>query len=490
MAKQKAGGSVPPPNLIPDSTLPRFGTDGWRAIIAEQFTFENVRRIAAATARFLRDEGKLDQPIAVGFDTRFLSKEFAQTFAETAAGCGALVYLSPRFCPTPMLSFAVRKLGCALGVMITASHNPYSYNGIKFKGPYGGPATVTITRRLEEYLHALGSAAMAQALGGRVIVKDFAPAYWRQIDRFVDTAVLARMRGKIVFDPMHGAGIASVDAFLAKYGLKVSSVRSEPNPLFDGGGPEPIAQNLSPLREAIRNERAVLGLATDGDADRFGVLDAHGEFVQLHDLMPLLFRHLIETRGWSGDVVRTTSMHDTIDRIAAAAGRQTVEVPVGFKNVCEQMLERDVLIGGEESGGFGYKNHLPERDGVLSCLLVVEMLARRRKSIADLVAELRRETGPFAYGRIDKHFPTHELRINFAELKSSPPKTLAGIAVERVSTVDGLKFYFRDGSWMLMRISDTEPLGRIYVGSHSQSVVERLLKAGAARLFKHTSSKP
>ncbi len=301
MAKQNGWRKRSTPNLIPDSTLPRFGTDGWRAIIAEQFTFENVRRIAAATARFLRDEGKLDQPIAVGFDTRFLSKEFAQTFAETAAGCGALVYLSPRFCPTPMLSFAVQ-VGVRSGVMITASHNPYSYNGIKFKGPYGGPATVTITRRLEEYLHALGSAAMAQALGGRVIVKDFAPAYWRQIERFVDTAVLARMRGKIVFDPMHGAGIASVDAFLAKYGLKVSSVRSEPNPLFDGGGPEPIAQNLSPLREAIRNERAVLGLATDGDADRFGVLDAHGEFVQLHDPMPLLFRHhrntgLVEGRG-------------------------------------------------------------------------------------------------------------------------------------------------------------------------------------------------
>lgn len=480
MPKKK---DVRPLAHVPE-VLPRFGTDGWRAIIAEQFTFDNVRKIAAAATRYLRDTDQRGRPIVVGYDTRFLSAEFARAFAETAARCGATVWLAKSITPTPMLSFAVTHSRAALGVMITASHNPYAYNGIKFKGPYGGPAMADLTQAIERYLHALSSAALAQELGGKLIEKDFAPAYWRQVERFLDLRTLRRFPGKVVFDAMHGAGIATVDAFLRGQKVRVASVRSDINPLFDGGGPEPIAQNLEPLRAAVRTEKAMLGLATDGDADRFGVLDEKGRFVQLHDLMPLLFEYIIESRGWSGDVVRTTSMHDTIDRIAATYGRQVVEVPVGFKNVCEKMLAHDVLIGGEESGGFGYKKHLPERDGILSCLLVVEMLAARQNSISQLVRDLRKRTGPFAYGRIDKHFPVATLRENFLELREAPPKTIAGIRVERVSTVDGIKFYLADGSWMLMRISDTEPLGRIYVGSHNDETVQKILAAGAARLFR------
>ncbi len=464
--------------------LPRFGTDGWRAIIAEQFTFDNVRRIAAATSRYLRDQGQLRRPIVVGYDTRFLSAEFARAFAETAARGGATVYLANAVTPTPMLSWAVRHWRAALGIMITASHNPYAYNGIKFKGPYGGPAMTDLTRAIEEYLHALSSPAMAQDLGGKLVEKDFAPLYWKQIAGFVNLRLLRRFEGTIAYDAMHGAGIGTVGRFLREARVAVVEVRHDVHPLFDGGGPEPIAQNLEPLRQAIRTHKARLGLATDGDADRFGVLDEKGQFVQLHDLMPLLFEYLVETRGWSGDVVRTTSMHDTVDKLAAQQGRQVYEVPVGFKNVCEKMLAHDILIGGEESGGFGYKNHLPERDGILSCLLVVEMLAARGTTISRLVRDLRRRTGPFAYGRIDKHFSVVELRRNFEELKASPPKTLAGLRIERVSTADGIKFYFADGSWMLMRISDTEPLGRIYVGSRDEQTVEKILAAGSARLFR------
>lgn len=475
--------AVPPVAAEPPA-LPRFGTDGWRAIIAEQFTFENVRRIAAAAARYLRDTGERARPVVVGYDTRFLSAEFARAFAETAARCGATVYLSKAVSPTPVLSFAVRHYRAALGVMITASHNPYPYNGIKFKAAYGGPALPELTQAIEEYLHALSSAAYAQELGGRLVEKDFAPPYWRQIESFVSIPTIRKFRGAIAFDAMHGAGIGTVDAFLRRLKIPVYSVRSDVHPLFDGGGPEPIAQNLEPLREAVRKNKATVGLATDGDADRFGVLDEKGQFVQLHDLMPLVFEYLVETRGWSGHVVRTTSMHDTVDKLAASMGRHVIEVPVGFKNVCEKMLSHDILIGGEESGGFGYKNHLPERDGILSCLLLVEMLAHRSTCISQLVRLLRRRTGPFAYGRIDKHFSVAELRRNFSALRETPPKKFAGIAVARVSTADGIKFYFTDGSWMLMRISDTEPLGRIYVGSHDDATVQKLLRAGEAKLFR------
>lgn len=472
------------PTVAEPPALPRFGTDGWRAIIAEQFTFENVRKIAAAAARYLRDSGERDRPVVVGYDTRFLSAEFARAFAETTARCGSTVYLASTIIPTPMLSYAVRHYRAALGVMITASHNPYMYNGIKFKGAYGGPALPELTHAIEQYLHALAGPAYAQELGGKLVEKDFAPPYWQQIERFLDLRKIRKFRGTIVFDAMHGAGIGTVDSFLQNLKRHVVSVRADVHPLFDGGGPEPIAQNLAPLRDAVRKHEAVLGLATDGDADRFGVLDEKGAFVQLHDLMPLLFEYLVETRGWSGDVVRTTSMHDTIDKLASAKGRSVIEVPVGFKNVCEKMLEHDVLIGGEESGGFGYKNHMPERDGILSCLLLVEMLGSRDTTISKLVRDLRRRTGPFAYGRIDKHFPVAQLRQNFEALRQTPPKTLAGIRVERVSTADGIKFYFADGSWMLMRISDTEPLGRIYVGSQDDAIVQKLLRAGESKLFR------
>ncbi|MCX7624794.1 MAG: phosphoglucomutase/phosphomannomutase family protein [Candidatus Sumerlaeaceae bacterium] len=464
--------------------LPRFGTDGWRAIIAEQFTFENVRKIAAAASRYLRDAGERVRPIVVGYDTRFLSAEFARAFAETAARCGATVYLSKAITPTPMLSFAVRHYRAALGVMITASHNPYYYNGIKFKAAYGGPALPELTQTIEEYLHALSSSAYAHELGGKLIEKDLAPPYWRQIEGFVHTPTIRKFQGTVVYDAMHGAGIGTVNEFLKRLRIPVIAVRNDIHPLFGGGGPEPIAQNLEPLHQTLRKSKATIGLATDGDADRFGVLDEKGQFVQLHDLMPLLFEYLVESRGWSGDVVRTTSMHNTIDRLAAALGRNVMEVPVGFKNVCEKMLSHDILIGGEESGGFGYKNHLPERDGILSCLLLVEMLAHRSTSISQLVRQLRRRTGPFAYGRIDKHFSVGELRKNFLALRETPPTKFAGIPVERVSTADGIKFYFADGSWMLMRISDTEPLGRIYVGSHDDATVQKLLRAGEAKLFR------
>jgi phosphomannomutase len=468
------------------AALPRFGTDGWRAVIGDSFTFDNVRLVARALARHLAAGASGPTPvIAVGHDTRFLSPEFAAAAADAAAGAGAEVHLSPGHCPTPALSFFVRQRRLAAGIMITASHNPPAYNGVKFKAPYGGPAMAEMTRGVERCLHAIaGGTPVASKQPAKVRKTDFMPAYWRQVERFLDTAAMRRFRGRIVFNPMYGAGRGTVDVFLRRLGLDVVTLNDTANPGFGGlHGPEPIAANLADQAALVRRERAAVGLATDGDADRFGVLDGAGNFVQLHDLMPLLFRHLVRTRGWPGDVVRTTSMADTVDKMAAAEGRQVVEVPVGFKNVCEQMIAREVLIGGEESGGFGYHGHIPERDGVLSCLLLIEMLGASGRTIAHEVARLRRETGPFAYGRLDRYGDMDRLRANFDALRAAPPDRLAGLRTERVSLMDGIKFYFRGGGWMLMRLSDTEPLARIYVAADSDARVRRILAAGAKRLF-------
>ena len=468
------------------SPLPRFGTDGWRAIIGEAFTFDNVRLVARALARHLVSARREKVPvIAVGHDTRFLSPEFAAATAHAAAEAGAEVHLNSGHCPTPALSFFVRRRRLDAGIMVTASHNPPAYNGIKFKGPYGGPAMPDMTRAVEQCLRAIADGAVGSAQPpARVRRIDLMPAYWRQVRAFLDVNAIRRFRGRIVFNPMFGAGRGTVDEFLRSLGLDVVTVNDAANPGFGGlHGPEPVPANLADQAALIRRERAAIGLATDGDADRFGVLDAAGGFVQLHDLMPMLFRHLVRTRGWRGDVVRTTSMADTVDKLAAAEGRQVVEVPVGFKNVCEQMITRQVLIGGEESGGFGYHGHMPERDGVLSCLLLIEMLGASGRTIAQEVARLRRETGPFAYGRIDRYGDMDRLREKFAVVRAAPPDRIAGLRTDRVSLINGIKFYFRGGGWMLMRLSDTEPLARIYVAADTDARVRRILSAGARLLF-------
>jgi phosphomannomutase len=262
------------------------------------------------------------------------------------------------------------------------------------------------------------------------------------------------------------------------------SINNQPNPFFNNVSPEPIPKNLSKLRQTIIINNAEFGVAVDGDADRLGVLDSKGEFVETHDLMPLFFKYLVESRSWDGDIVRTTSMANTIDKVAEENGRKVYEVPVGFKNICRVMLSNDILIGGEESGGFGFKNHIPERDGIFSMLLLIEMLSKSAYSITDLVKELRQKYGPFSYGRIDKHFDQKVLMKNLVHLQKNTPLTIRNFEVESVSLVDGIKFYFRDGSWMLIRISQTEPVGRIYVGSDSDSRVQQLLSAAEEMLSK------
>lgn len=465
----------------------RFGTDGWRAIIADNFTFENVRIVAQAFADFLSESACKSKGVAIGYDTRFLSKHFALTMAETLAANDVPVYLSDGFCPTPMLSHAVRHRQLAAGIMITASHNPYIYNGVKFKAEYGGPAMVEMTKAIEKHLFQRPPETITEKKKANIIHCDFFPDYWQHLNEYLDLALISRFRGRVFFDAMHGAGCGFMQKILSDYllppnkgtpSLQLLTIHQKPHPQFDGLLPEPIPQNLQPLAELVRTNKGDLGLAIDGDGDRFGVVDHNGQFVQLHDLMPLLFRYLVESRRWSGDVVRTTSMANTIDKLAAKYHRQTIEVPVGFKNVAEVMIRQDILIGGEESGGFGYKNHLPERDGFVSCLLLLEMLAAHTVSIASLVQGLRKEFGAFAYGRIDRYGELDRLQKRMSELRQQPPNHIGAFKVEKINLIDGIKFYFNDDSWMLMRVSDTEPLFRIYVGSNREDKVNKLLAAG------------
>lgn len=434
-------------------------------------------------ADYLHERGEDEKGVAIGYDTRFLSDQFARALAEVLAANRIPVLLSASYCPTPLVSFAVRRRGLAAGVMVTASHNPYTYNGIKFKGAFGGPALVQTTRAIEK--HLFQNQPRVDANPRLIEMCDFFPAYQQHLRDYFDWGKIESLQQKVVFDAMHGAGCGYLDKLLpeAWRGDRFQSINQDPHPLFKNKLPEPILKNLCELQQTVVAGGFDAGLACDGDADRFGVLDHQGRFVELHDLMPLLFRHLLQMRGWPGDVVRTTSMANTVDKMAGALGRRVIEVPVGFKNVAEQMLEKEILIGGEESGGFGYRGHLPERDGLFSCLLVLELLAESGQSLSGLVEGLRRDYGPFAYDRIDQHCSTPVLRQNMQALRADPPGYMGSFKVESVTTVDGIKFYFSDGSWMLMRVSDTEPLGRIYVGSASPEKVRQLLDAGRAVLF-------
>ncbi len=465
----------------------RFGTDGWRAIIAESFTFSNVRIIAQAIADHLNDQPTPPVGIAIGYDTRFLSADFARTAAKVIAANDIPVLLSDRFIPTPVLSFAVWHHGLSGGLMITASHNPYMYNGLKFKADTGGPASSDLTQAIEAKLQQQPPRETDNRAEQRIRTKDLFAPYRDHVLGYIDTERLSQTRERVLYNPMHGAGSGFLNRLFSELGIPHVSMNTRPDPTFGGRLPEPIPDNLTDQSRRLRRGTSTLGIATDGDADRFGVLDETGTFVQLHDLLPLLFRYLVESRGWSGDAVRSTSMADTIDRMASQLGRSVTEVPVGFKNICETMLNQDILIGGEESGGYGYKNHIPERDGLLSALLLLEMLADRQTRISELVRDLRREYGPFHYGRIDRHHDATILHANLMQLVADPPDRWESFKVDRVSTVDGIKFYFTNGSWMLMRVSQTEPLARVYVGSDEQEKVEHLLDLGIARLIRPTS---
>lgn len=460
----------------------QFGTDGWRAIIADDFTFDNVRAVAQAYAGYMKERFNNEAQAAIGYDTRFLSAEFGRAFAEVLASNRIHVLLSPSHIPTPVLAHAVKHRALEGGVMITASHNPPQYNGIKFKDIYGGPVLDREMKRIEAHLYREAIRRDSNLINRYLEEADFLDDYKAHLKQYLNLSDIRTMSNRVVIATMHGAATGIWQYLTEEMASPLAIVQNTIHPLFSGRPPEPIMANLKTLRRAVRKKNAELGIAFDGDADRLGVVDGEGEFVQLHDLMPMLFEYLIKSRNGSGTAIRTTSMADTIDRMAEQHGMSVREVPVGFKHVTERMLDEDVLIGGEESGGFGYKNHLPERDGLLSALLVLEMLGTQKTTIREKVKELRQRFGPFAYKRIDHYYNTDILSANLEVLRSNPPAFIGKHRVQKVTTVDGIKFYFDDDSWMLIRVSQTEPLARVYVGSHSEANADAIISEGKKRI--------
>ncbi len=468
-----------------------FGTDGWRAVIAHEFTFANLERVAQAYANFLNETQTPAQPkradkatapphVVVGYDRRFLSEKFAARAAEVLAGNGIRVAMFEGDVPTPLVSWAVRERGAAGGVVITASHNPAEFNGFKIKAPWGGSATRETTAAVEALVDAQPPRRSDLSEAMRTGLDDAVESYRAQITTYVDLEQLKAAGARVVVDPMHGSGGRWVESFLQGGALDVETIRAARDTQFGGVNPEPIHSNLAPLRARVRETGALVGLATDGDADRVGAVNELGETMTMHEVVPLLLLHLARGRGMTGGVVRTFSQSVLTKRIAAAHNLKLYETPIGFKYVADLMLREDILVGAEESGGVGVKGHIPERDGILNSLLFLEAVVAAGKPPSEMVREMHREFGEFYFGRRDLHLEVARGLNLIESLSVSPPESIAGHLVHGFSHMDGVKLIFGDESWLLFRQSGTEPLLRIYSEATSIARMNELLDAGCA----------
>ena len=452
----------------------RFGTDGWRAVIADDFTFANVRRVAAAIARYVRQESEPARGLVVGCDTRFLSPEFARCAAEVISAAGVPVWLSDGPTPTPAVSYAVVAKKTAGAVMITASHNPFRWNGVKFKAPYGGSAAPAIIQRIEAHLDR-SDASSRSTEPAPIEMVDLTTPYLERLKELVQLEKIRASGQRFVIDPMNGAGSGCIARLFDEARVPYREIRGERNPLFPGFNPEPIEPHVEALRRAVLETGYEAGFATDGDADRIGAIDRTGAFVDPHKIFSILLQHLTEDLGKRGEVVKTFSTTQMIDKLAHKHQLPLHVTPIGFKYVCELMLTRDVLIGGEESGGIGVKGHLPERDGLLNSLLLAEVMAEKKKTLGELVADLSREFGPHFYGRIDLEVPLATAQRLVKQVAQGEFKEIAGLKVTSVEDLDGAKMRFGDSAWLLVRASGTENLLRLYSEAPSPEQVKKLL---------------
>ena len=463
----------------------RFGTDGWRGRVADDFTIPNVRAVAHVIGEYLRRHRPPGRKpvVAIGYDTRFLGNRFAEVSAEALAGHGFTVLLSDGPVPTPTISLMIRLRRLSGGIVITASHNPAQYNGVKFKPYYAGPAEPAMTRWFEQHLGRtpLRTMPLAEGLRRRRIQRvNFLPQYLAFIRRFLDFAAFRRARLRIAVDAMHWAGDHLAARALEGTTCRVEVAHGDPHPTFDGRRPEPTGEHLTELCRTVRRGGFDLGLATDGDADRVGIVDARGRFVTSQETMALLALHVLEDRRWRGGLAKTVAGTNVMGKIAEQFRVPIYETPVGFKHIATLMFEGKALFGGEESGGFGISRVMPERDGTLMGLLIAEMMLQRRRSLAQLVDDLRRRFGHWVYRRLDVEME-HPLPKTFAaSLAKRLPARLAGRPVRRVATTDGVKATLDDDSWLLWRASGTEPLLRVYAEGTSPRQVQQLLAAGRA----------
>ncbi|HEY4379004.1 MAG TPA: phosphoglucomutase/phosphomannomutase family protein [Acidobacteriaceae bacterium] len=471
-----------------EATVVKFGTDGWRGIIADDFTYANVRVAARAIAHYVLKHEDAKRGVCIGWDTRFGSQAFARVAAEVIAEAGIPVQLASEITPTPALSFAVRGHKAAGGVMITSSHNPPSWNGVKYKASYGGSGTPSIMTSIESYLNEPLPAAEKKA---KIEEVNFNPEYITALARFVDLDAIRESGYKFLIDCMYGCGRGVIAGIFSRVDIPFVEIRSELNPSFPGINPEPILPHIKAAQVAVVAEKCDAGLITDGDADRIGSVDEHGNVVDAHKILAILAKWLIERKKWPGDVTRAFNTTKMVDRIAAKYGRTLHEHGIGFKYVVDLMLAGEILVGGEESGGVGVSKHLPERDGLLNALLLANVMADEKKTLGQLVAALQAEFGEHQYGRIDMHIDEELKQAAIARARALVAgDTMAGMKVLRVETLDGIKFFLENPAcagkanaaetWLLLRASGTEPLLRVYCESCAVESVTQVLEGARA----------
>ena len=464
-----------------------LGTDGWRGVIAEGCTFEAVRRVAAAAAAVYSGLPEGDRSrVVVGYDTRFLSPELARAAAEVFARAGISVVLADRPIPTPAVSFSVLRLGLAGGIAITASHNPAEYNGVKIKTRFGSSAPPELYEKVERAAGAPHAAAPAAA---EIHADDLLSSYRDRLASLVSLDAIRAAGLSVLADSMHGTAGTILPDILAGGRTRVVPFRPERDALFGGVHPEPIASNLAAASERLRSSGCSLAVAQDGDADRLGVLDRSGGFVSPHRVLALLLLHAFRRRGLTGGIARTFSTSLLIDRVASALGASLHETPIGFKYVAELMNKGVVAAGGEESGGYAFAFHLPERDGVFNALLLIESLAVAGQSLDEALDGLAAEFGSFAYGRRDVYLPVPVIREFLAGVEKDPPASVAGQAVTGVRNLDGVKYLFGERGWLLHRLSGTEPMIRLYCEHEEEAIVERVLEEAEERLKKFAADR-
>jgi phosphomannomutase len=465
----------------------KFGTDGWRGVIADDFTFANVRRVAAAIADYVRAETEPARGLVVGYDTRFLSAESAQTVSVVVAAAGIPVILADSPTPTPAVSYAVVSRRTAGAIMITASHNPYRWNGVKFKAPYGGSASPAIIRRIEIHLRRLDrvGARARKSKPASIETVDLIGPYLDRLKALVHPDRIRSSGRRFVIDPMYGVGRGCMARLFDEAGISYQEIHAEHNPLFPGINPEPIEPHVAELRQAVCEGGYDAGFATDGDADRLGAIDCDGTFIDSHKIFSILLKHLAEDLGLRGEVVKTFSTTQMIDKMARKYGLPIHVTPIGFKYICELMLTRDILIGGEESGGIGIKGHLPERDGILNSLLLAEVMADKNRTLGELVRELRDEFGPHFYDRVDLEIDKAAAQRIVRLVARNRLKRIAGLRVSSVDDLDGVKMWLGDSAWLLVRASGTENVLRLYAEAPSREQVKTLLDEMAAFAQNH-----
>ena len=467
----------------------KFGTDGWRAVIAEDFTFSNIARVTQATADYWKSEVKSQKSdiyrrelkVIIGFDRRFFSDRFAQTAAEIFAGNDFQVILTPEPTPTPSVSFAVKNLNAVGGVMITASHNPPIFNGFKLKSFYGGssnPETCQAVEKVVDRNPIRSREFYEEVRAGKISIHDVRPAHFTALKRLADFKLIAKSKLRFAHDALFGVGAGCFERLLAGTTCKVTTLNAEHDVLFGGINPEPIDKNYARGQKFLRRHPHDICLVTDGDADRVGGMDGRGKVLTTHQIICLLLHHFVVNRKGRGRVVKALTTTSMVDKMCAAYRLPLVETGVGFKYICAEMLKGDVLLGAEESGGIGFPGHIPERDGIAAGLMLLELLATERVSVDRILAKLEKQFGPHRYGRMDVHYPLENRARLMESLKNNPPAKLLHSQLANVKAFDGVKFIAEDSSWLMLRGSGTEPVLRIYAEAGSDADVRKLLKLG------------